>query len=82
LNKLPQILTVSDVSSSLLHFSTADYGVFGSMLALCALIGIYFALRHPPTDEKAESADAAEDEYLMGGRRMQTIPVSMSLIAR
>lgn len=50
-----------------------DLGVFGAMLGLSALIGVYFALT-----SKQDSAK----EYLMGGKNMGMFPVSISLIAR
>jgi hypothetical protein len=50
-----------------------DLGMFGAMLGVSALIGIYFALT-----SKQDSAK----EYLMGGKNMGMFPVSISLIAR
>lgn len=50
-----------------------DLGMFGAMLGLSALIGLYFGLT-----AKQDSAK----EYLMGGKNMGMFPVSISLIAR
>lgn len=50
-----------------------DLGMFGAMLGVSALIGVYFALT-----SKQDSAK----EYLMGGKNMGMFPVSISLIAR
>lgn len=56
-------------------FDWVDYTVFGAMLVLSVLIGVYFAIL--AKDKQASSA-----EYLMGGRSMGIFPISMSLIAR
>ncbi|XP_054261819.1 sodium-coupled monocarboxylate transporter 1-like isoform X3 [Macrosteles quadrilineatus] len=55
-------------------FDWVDYTVFGAMLVLSVLIGVYFAIL--AKDKQASSA-----EYLMGGRTMGIFPISMSLIA-
>lgn len=55
------------------HFDFLDYIVFGTMLLLSSLIGVYFA-------NSKHSGTATE--YLMGGRTMGIFPISMSLIAR
>ncbi|XP_049834472.1 sodium-coupled monocarboxylate transporter 1-like isoform X2 [Schistocerca gregaria] len=49
-----------------------DYAVFGCMLLVSAAIGVYYGFF-------ARSSGA--DAYLVGGRSMSTIPVSLSLIA-
>ncbi|XP_047119826.1 sodium-coupled monocarboxylate transporter 1-like isoform X1 [Schistocerca piceifrons] len=49
-----------------------DYAVFGGMLLVSAAIGVYYGFF-------ARSSGA--DAYLVGGRSMSTIPVSLSLIA-
>ncbi|XP_047001708.1 sodium-coupled monocarboxylate transporter 1-like [Schistocerca americana] len=49
-----------------------DYTVFALMLSVSAAIGVYYGFF-------ARSSGA--DDYLVGGRSMSTIPVSMSLIA-
>ena len=52
-----------------------DMGVFGLMLAVSTLIGIYFAYC-------ATNANTSDAEYLVGGRSMGTIPVALSIFAR
>ena len=57
-----------------LSFSWYDYTLFGIMLGVSALIGIYFGC----FGTKQSSAD----EYLMGNKKMKVFPISVSLIAR
>ncbi|XP_036322020.1 sodium-coupled monocarboxylate transporter 1-like [Rhagoletis pomonella] len=54
-------------------FDKIDYFVFTTMLSASLLIGIYFAFF-------GHGADNTE-EYLLGGKRMKTIPIAISLIA-
>ncbi|KAK3914621.1 Sodium-coupled monocarboxylate transporter 1 [Frankliniella fusca] len=61
------------LGEALQRFSWPDYLVFVAMLALCALIGVYFGYLAPGAHD--------EDEYLMGGRQMKTLPISLSLVA-
>lgn len=61
--------------STMIYFNWLDYLVFGAMLMLSALIGVYFAFFAP----KKQNTTA---EYLMGGKTMGLFPISMSLIAR
>lgn len=56
-------------------FDTLDYVIFGIMLLLSALIGVYFAFF-------AKQKQNSTAEYLMGGKKMGVFPISMSLIAR
>ncbi|XP_055903273.1 sodium-coupled monocarboxylate transporter 1 [Eupeodes corollae] len=74
---------VQDVKVRLQKFGWADYMVFVSMLLSCALIGVYFALkmRREGKKRKNENNKDAEDSYLVGGRNMKMIPISMSLIS-
>ncbi|CAG5104220.1 Similar to Slc5a6: Sodium-dependent multivitamin transporter (Rattus norvegicus) [Cotesia congregata] len=55
-------------------FSFIDYCVFGSMLGISAVVGVYHAYRG------RKNPDAVK-EYLAGGLKMSVFPVSMSLIA-
>jgi hypothetical protein len=56
-------------------FSWLDFLVFGAMLCLSALIGVYFGFF-------AKKKQNTTTEYLMGGKTMGIFPISMSLIAR
>ncbi|XP_046397337.1 sodium-coupled monocarboxylate transporter 1-like [Ischnura elegans] len=55
-------------------FSPVDYAVFCTMLGMSATIGIYFAFC-------ARQKQNTTSEYLMGGKKMGIIPVSLSLVA-
>ncbi|XP_017488498.1 PREDICTED: sodium-coupled monocarboxylate transporter 1-like isoform X2 [Rhagoletis zephyria] len=54
-------------------FGTADYIVFVFMLVASAAVGVYFGF--------FSKSKNTTDEYLMGGKRMKTIPIAISLIA-
>lgn len=54
-------------------FGVWDYSIFGVMLAVSTAIGVYFGFF-------ANTANTT-DEYLMGGKRMKTIPIAISLVA-
>ena len=54
-------------------FHAWDYVVFGLTLLLSAAIGLYYAIR----DRNKNNSD----EYLLAGRKMNPIPVAMSLLA-
>ncbi|CAK1555004.1 unnamed protein product [Leptosia nina] len=56
------------------YFDWLDYLVFAGMLAMSALIGVYFAFF-------AKRKQNTTSEYLMGGKTMGMFPISMSLIA-
>jgi insulin-like growth factor 2 mRNA-binding protein 1 len=66
---------VQGITHSTHFFTWIDYTVFGTMLFLSALIGIYFAFF-------AKQKQNTTSEYLMGGKTMGIFPISMSLIAR
>ena len=56
-------------------FDTVDQVVFLLSIALCALIGIYFAYFVPTEHSK-------EVDYLVGSRNIGVFPITMSLVAR
>lgn len=70
-------LALDDVKISLQKFGYADYAVFMLMLVTCSLIGIYFGFI-----EKKKKSTGEESDYLVGGRQMPVVPITMSLIAR
>ncbi|XP_051172195.1 sodium-coupled monocarboxylate transporter 1-like [Leptopilina boulardi] len=70
--KSDSILSVEQMSVSTQTFGTTDYTIFTIMLMACGGIGIYFGF---------VKKSIGEDEYLVGGRNMKTLPVSLSLIA-
>lgn len=55
------------------HFKWQDYLVCGVMLLISAAIGIFYAWKRK---------EASTNEILMGGRKMATFPMAMSLLAR
>ncbi|XP_053929579.1 sodium-coupled monocarboxylate transporter 1 isoform X2 [Cuculus canorus] len=55
------------------HFTAWDYVVFSAMLLVSAAIGIYHAV--------AGGGQKTSKEFLMGGRRMNALPVALSLTA-
>lgn len=61
-------------SASDLRFSAVNYAVFGCMLALSALIGIYFGFFSKQKQNNTK-------EYLLGGKEMNFFPIAASLIA-
>ncbi|XP_064550482.1 sodium-coupled monocarboxylate transporter 2 [Drosophila montana] len=65
--------TAQTLAGSQFTFQTTDYIVFTFMLSISAAIGVYFGFF-------AKGADTT-DEYLMGGKRMKTLPIAISLVA-
>ncbi|XP_074840073.1 sodium-coupled monocarboxylate transporter 1 [Carettochelys insculpta] len=55
------------------HFTVWDYVVFGAMLLVSAVIGVYYAF--------AGGGQQTSRDFLMGGRSMSALPVSLSLTA-
>lgn len=58
----------------LAYFATIDYCVFGVILSASMAIGIYFGFF-------SKSLNTAED-YLVGGHKLKSFPVAISLTAR
>lgn len=76
------------------HFHWLDYTVFGAMLLLSGLSGIYFGfyrrrqVEAPSTDGEGYIPEKVHDfgsksmnEYLLGSRKLKPFPVAMSLVA-
>lgn len=55
------------------RFGTVDYVIFILTLVVSAAIGIFYAWR----DKKRQSTD----NFLLGGRKMSIVPVTLSLMA-
>lgn len=66
-------LEMQTLNNQLQRFGWVDYVVFVLMLAMSAVVGIYWGFF-----KKQEN----EQDYLMGGRNMKVFPVAMSLVAR
>jgi len=64
---------VNQVDDLVQRFGWPDYLVFAGMLAISAVIGVYYAC--------IGGKQNTTDEFLMAGRNMGTFPVAMSLIA-
>ena len=54
-------------------FVPADYAVFALMLLVSAAVGVYYAW--------ADRSRAGTGDFLMGGRSLTALPVSLSLTA-
>lgn len=64
---------VNDMVLQMQRFSWVDYVVFVLMLAISAVVGVYWGFMKKQT---------TQNDYLLGGRNMKVIPVAMSLVAR
>lgn len=53
-------------------FHIADYALFGATIAISLFIGVYYAL--------SGGRQRTTSEYLVGGRKMQYLPVAISLL--
>lgn len=71
---LSTVLINSTSSRPEMHFSSLDYVLFVAMLLLSTLIGIYYGFW-------AKTKQNTVKEYLLGGKTMHIVPISMSLIA-
>lgn len=69
--------TIEEIKDDLHSFGTYDYVVFGLTLAICAVVGVYYAFWGKNKESKDDEA-----EYLVGGRNMSVFPVALSLVAR
>lgn len=62
-----------------LQFDIVDYAVFGAMLLLSVMTGLYFGCR----SKYCKNAEAPTlREYLTGNGNMKPFPVAMSLVGR
>ena len=57
-----------------LSFTNIDYVLFGGMLALSAMIGVYYGFI-------AKQKQNSTAEYLLGSKKMSIWPVAISLTA-
>ncbi|EDV90552.1 GH14123 [Drosophila grimshawi] len=67
------LLNATAQAAAQFTFQTTDYIVFAFMLSISAGIGVYFGFFNTGED--------TTEEYLMGGKRMKTIPIAISLVA-
>jgi Na+/pantothenate symporter len=61
------------VNEPALSFGWLDYSMFGSMLVISTVIGIYFGC--------FGTRQRTKNEYLMGNKNMSVFPIAMSLTA-
>lgn len=66
-------IDVATFRRSMQHFGWIDYSIFVLMLTVCGGIGVYFGFV-----KKQKSTQ----DYLLGGRNMNSVPVCFSLVAR
>lgn len=64
----------NDTGSELAHFTVIDYCVFVILLLLSSSIGVYFGF----FSNKLKTAE----DYLLGGHKMKSFPIAISLVAR
>ena len=69
---LDQVASAATTSSS--SFGMVDYTVLFVILSVSLGIGFFFGC--------FGDANKSTEEYLLGGRKMKTIPIAISLIAR
>lgn len=67
-------MNTSETLSQVAYFTEIDYGVLIVILSLSLAIGIYFGFF-------SDNVKTAED-YLVGGHKMKTLPIAISLVAR
>ncbi|XP_026319587.1 sodium-coupled monocarboxylate transporter 1-like [Hyposmocoma kahamanoa] len=63
---------VNEIVHEMQRFSWVDYVVFVFMLAVSAVVGVYWGFMKKQT---------TQSDYLLGGRNMKVVPVAMSLVA-
>lgn len=64
------------------QFGWPDYLVFGLMLCVCMVIGVFFAWKTHKNRRNYKLRRGSEAlNYLVGGRKMKIFPVAMSLVA-
>lgn len=66
-------LNIKAMGIQQLVFGWVDYGLFGGLLGLSLLIGVYFGFY---------SKQNTISEYLYGGKTINYIPVAASILAR
>ncbi|GBP13177.1 Sodium-coupled monocarboxylate transporter 1 [Eumeta japonica] len=63
---------VNEIVNNLQRFTWVDYVVFVLMLAVSAVVGVYWGFM---------KKQSTQQDYLLGGRNMKVFPVAMSLVA-
>lgn len=74
-----EVIIDSGLKNGSFKFDIVDYAVFGAMLLLSALTGLYYGCR----TRYCKTGEAPTlREYLTGSGNMKSFPVAMSLVAR
>lgn len=63
------------------HFVWLDYSVFGGMLAVSTMIGLYYGCRVCRPGRR-EEGDDSPGEFLTANGKLGTVPVALSMLAR
>lgn len=63
------------------RFVWLDYLVFGGMLAVSTMIGLYYGCRWCRPGRK-EEGDDSPGEFLTANGKLGTLPVALSMLAR
>lgn len=73
--------SVDELQENLKRFDTVDYAVFGIMLTLCSVVGIYFGYKDYRKHEENKAKQGSETfEYLLGGKNVQAFPGNTIII--
>lgn len=67
-------MNFSETASEVAYFTAVDYGVLLLILSLSLSIGVYFGF----FSKKLKTAE----DYLVGGHKMKSFPIAISLVAR
>ncbi|XP_053611489.1 sodium-coupled monocarboxylate transporter 1-like [Plodia interpunctella] len=67
-----EIAEVNSMVHQMQKFTWVDYLVFVFMLAISAVVGVYWGFF---------KKQSTQNDYLLGGRNMKVVPVAMSLVA-
>lgn len=65
------------------HFQFADYAVFGGMLLVSTVIGLYHGCKWCRRGKgKLEAGNDSPAEFLIANGKLGTVPVALSMLAR
>lgn len=67
-------MNINRAAAEVAYFTGVDYGVLVIILSLSLAIGIYFGF----FSQKLKTAE----DYLVGGHKMKSFPIAVSLVAR
>lgn len=71
-----------EISEKLSSFLPIDYVVLIGMLSMCTTVGMFFGYKdYKKRKENSHQSIHNADDYLLGGRQMNILPISLSLVA-